>query len=158
MIGLIIAILTFNIIAFFTNRRLTKNQILHIWTVTISLQVLFDLFIDNKYHGYWYFSKEIDEWWKEVPTLMILIPPVNMMFLNWYPFGKALYKRILYIFFWLIAIFLYELLTLIPEPWGYFNYGWWTVKHTFIADPLLLIFILNYYKLIRKFEIQKSDE
>ncbi|QHA93133.1 hypothetical protein [Bacillus sp. N1-1] len=152
MIGLTVAIITFNFIAFFTNKRLTKNQIVHIWTITISLQLLFDLYIDNKYHGYWYFSTDIDEWWKELPTLILLIPPVNMMFLNWYPFEKDLSKRILYIFCWLIAIFLYELLALLPEPWGYFNYGWWGVKHTILADPLLLLFILYYYKWIRKIE------
>lgn len=97
MIGLIIAIILFNFIAFKTNKRLTANQIVHIWAFTIALQQLGDLYIDTKYHGYWYFSKDIDGW-REILTLTVLIPPVNMMFLNWYPSGEAFHKRIMYIF------------------------------------------------------------
>jgi hypothetical protein len=152
MTGLIIAIIIFNVIAFRTNKRITKNQVIHIWTVSIALQSLFDLFIDNKFHGYWYFSNNIDGWWKEIPVLTILIPPVNIMFLNWYPFERRFYKRVVYIFFWLIVILIYEYLTLLPEPWGYFNYGWWTLWHSAAIDPILLIFILKYYKWICKME------
>jgi hypothetical protein len=151
MIGLIIAIILFNFIAFKTNKRLTTNQIVHIWAFTIALQQLGDLYIDTKYHGYWYFSKDIDGW-SEIPTLIMLLPPVNMMFLNWYPFGRSFHKRIIYIFYWVIAILLYEAITLLPEPWGYFNYGWWNLWHSAIIDPLLLLIVLGYYKWIYKLE------
>ncbi|MCU7746632.1 hypothetical protein N7983_26385 [Priestia megaterium] len=151
MIGLIIAIVLFNFIAFKTNKRLTANQIVHIWAFTIALQQLGDLYIDTKYHGYWYFSKDIDGW-SEIPTLTVLLPPVNMMFLNWYPFGRLFHKRIRYVFYWVIAILLYEAITLLPEPWGYFNYGWWNLWHSAIIDPLLLLIVLGYYKWICKLE------
>jgi hypothetical protein len=147
MIGLIIAIILFNFIAFKTNKRLTANQIVHIWAFTIALQQLGDLYIDTKYHAYWYFSKDIDGW-GEILTLTVLIPPVNMMFLNWYPSGEVFYKRIMYIFYWVIAILLYEVITLLPEPWGYFKYGWWNLWHSAIIDPLLLLIVLGYYKWI----------
>lgn len=52
MIGLIIAIIIFNIIAFKTNKNLTANQIIHIWLFTITLQKTFDVFVDLKFHGY----------------------------------------------------------------------------------------------------------
>jgi len=54
MIGLIIAIIISNFIAFKTNKSLTPNQIIHIWTFTIALQALVDTYIDAKYHAYWY--------------------------------------------------------------------------------------------------------
>jgi hypothetical protein len=44
MTGLIIAIILFNFIAFKTNKRLTANQIVHIWTFTIALQGLGDIY------------------------------------------------------------------------------------------------------------------
>lgn len=52
MIGLIIAIILFNIVAFKANTKLTLNQILHLWTFTIAFQQIFDLMVNIKYHGY----------------------------------------------------------------------------------------------------------
>lgn len=89
MLGLIIAIIVFNVVAFTTNKRLTNNQILHIWTFTISFQTLADMYLDVKYQGYWYFTQEVEL--VSILNLTMLIPPVNMMFLQWYPFQKPLY-------------------------------------------------------------------
>ncbi|MCM3571318.1 hypothetical protein [Neobacillus mesonae] len=150
MIGLIFAVILFNLIAFMTNKRMNKNQIVHIWVFTVALQVLTDTYIDGKYHGYWYFDKAIDI--KSIPALILLIPPVNIMFLNWYPFERTLYKRLLYIIYWVIAITLYEAVTMLPEPWGYFNHGWWKLWYSAIVNPLLLLIVLFYYKWILKIE------
>jgi hypothetical protein len=43
-------------------------------------------------------------------------------------------------------------LTLLPEPWGYFHYGWWKLWHAAILDPILLLILLGFYKLICKLE------
>lgn len=150
MIGLIIAVIFFNVIAFITNKRLTKNQIVHIWTFTIIFQGIADLYIDQKYSGYWYFSKEVD--WSSLPSLTMLLPPVNMVFLNWYPFNSPLFKKILYYIYWLGFMVIYEEIALLPGPWGYFNYGWWKLEYSIIVDPILLVILLNYYKWICKIE------
>jgi hypothetical protein len=150
MIGLLIAIIVFNLIAFRTNTTLTLNQILHVWTFTIASQQTFDLLIEFKYEGYWYFGKEVD--WMGLLAHTILIPPVNMMFLNWYPFKKKLRHKTRYIVIWVIAILIYETITLLPKPWGYFHYGWWKLWYAAIVDPILLLILLNYYKWIRKAE------
>ncbi|WP_306418533.1 hypothetical protein [Bacillus sp. AFS076308] len=72
MIGLIFAVILFNLIALKTNKRLTKNQIVHIWSFTIILQAIADLYIDQKYHGYWYFTRHVD--FAALPTLTMLLP------------------------------------------------------------------------------------
>jgi hypothetical protein len=150
MIGLIFAIILFNLVAFKTNRNLTRNQIVHIWAFTIALQGLADLYIDVKYHGYYYFYKEVD--WNSLLTLTLVLPPVNMMFLNWYPFNKKWIKKTIYMSLWVIGILIYELITLLPEPWGYFNYGWWNIWYSTLVDPFLLIIVVKYYKWICKIE------
>ena len=150
MIGLIISVVIFNIIAFKTNKRLTENQIFHIWTFTIAFQNMFDLFTDFRYHAYWYFSKEID--WSGLPAHIFLLPPVNMMFLSWYPFKRPLSKQILYFICWTISILVYESITLLPQPWGYFHYGWWGIWHSAIIDPILFLILLGYYKRVCKAE------
>jgi hypothetical protein len=150
MIGLITAIIIFNIIAFKTNKKLTSNQIYQIWTFTIAFQNVFDLFIDMKYHGYWYFTQDVN--WSALPAHIMLLPPVNMMFLNWFPFNTKLSKRFFYFIFWVIGILIYELIACLPKPWGYFHYGWWKIWHSAIIDPILFLILLGYYKLICKAE------
>lgn len=150
MLGLITAIIIFNFIAFITNKNLTKNQVVHIWTFTVALQGLADLYIDQKYHGYWYFSKGIE--WESLLTLTMIIPPVNMMFLNWYPFGATLFKHAMYYFCWVLFMIVYEMIALLPEPWGYFNYGWWTIWYSVLVNPFLLMLVLNFYKWVIKIE------
>jgi hypothetical protein len=146
MIGLIIALITFNFIAFYTNRRLTLNQIVHIWCFTVALHLNFDFYIDLQYKGYWYFSQKAD--WMEIPTNIFLLPPVNMIFLNFFPFHKSLLKKGIFFILFLIAIILYEVITLLPEPWGYFHYGWWNLGYTAMLNPILLFILLGYYKWI----------
>lgn len=150
MIGLILAVVIFNFIAFKTNKTLTANQIVHIWAFTIALQTTFDMYIECKYHGYWYFDKEI-EWVGLLPHL-VLLPPVNLIFLNWYPYKAKMFKQILYFFVFVMLILIYEMVALLPEPWGYFHYGWWKLWHAAIIDPILLIILLKYYKWICRLE------
>lgn len=152
MIGFITAIILFNLLAFATNKRLNINQVLHIWTFTIAFQAVTETYTDFKYHGYWYFTKEIN-WWV-LPAFTMLIPPVNIIFLNWYPFRQGLSKQILYILCWVIAITLYELIALLPEPWGYFRHAWWSIWYSLLVYPVLLIAVLQYYKWICKIENQ----
>ncbi|MDF1508607.1 hypothetical protein PZE06_10440 [Robertmurraya sp. DFI.2.37] len=150
MIGLLIAIVIFNYLGFKYNR-LTQNQTLHIWSFTIAFQGLFDMLIEYKYHGYWYFSKEVE--WRGVLAHTILIPPVNMLFLSFFPFRKKRVEQVRYIFLWTVAILCYEALTLLPEPWGYFYNGWWTLWHSAAVDPILFFILLAYFKWVLRLEL-----
>ncbi|MFJ7726276.1 hypothetical protein ACIQXV_08940 [Neobacillus sp. NPDC097160] len=150
MIGLLLAIFILNYIAFKKNKKFTGNQIAHIWTFTIAFQVIFDVFVEFKYYGYWYFDKEIE--WKGVIPHLFLVPPANMIFLNWYPFKTNIVKQIFYIIVFVVFILFYEMITLLPAPWGYFHYGWWRIWHAAIINPFLLLILLGYYKWICKLE------
>ncbi|MGD6856585.1 hypothetical protein [Bacillus infantis] len=150
MAGLIISIIIFNIAAVKFGKTLTGNQKLHIWTFTIAFQQTFDVIIEFKLHGYWYFSLDPD--FGGLLAHTVLLPPVNILFLSRYPFSSDRLTRIFYVFFWVIAILLYEYFTLLPEPWGYFHYGWWKLWHAAIADPILFLLLIQYYKWIRKLE------
>lgn len=154
MIGLTIAIITFNLTAFLTNKKLSRSQIVHIWMFTIAFQQTFDIFVEFKYHGYWYFGKGID--WKGLLPHLFIVPPVNLMFLNWYPSEKKHFIRFMYIFIFVGFILLYEAITLIPEPWGYFHNGWWKLWLSAIVDPILLLILLFYYNWICKLEQNKQ--
>lgn len=147
MIVLLISVVIFNLIAFKFNKRLLASQIVQIWTFTIAFQMLFDLVVEFKYHSYWYFSSGVD--WVGLIPRTVLIPPVNMIFLNLYPFEKKVLNKILYLVFFVILILVYELIALLPEPWGYFHYGWWQIWYSAIVDPIILFCLLGFYKWIQ---------
>ncbi len=150
MVGLIVAIIVFNVIGFKTNKILTANQTVHIWVFTIALQNIVDIMVEFKYYGYWYFDKEID--WVGLLPHLVLIPPVNIIFLNWYPYKSKMMKRFLYLIGFVFVLLIYEVITLLPEPWGYFHYGWWKLSYAVIVDPILLLILLGYYKWICRLE------
>ena len=150
MIILYSSILAFNILAFKTVKGFSGNKILHLVMFTCAFQLIFDVFIDLKYEGYWYGTKGID--WGVLPAYFILIPPVNMIFLNWFPFNKSLVKKVVYIGIWEVFLLSYEYITLLPEPWGYFHYGWWTLWHSALINPFLLLILVGFYKLIDRLE------
>ncbi len=152
---MLIAIFVFNFVAFSKVRNLSVNQIVHITVFTIAFQTFADLYLDLKYHGYWYFSKGVD--FLSIPTLTMIIPPVNVMFLNWYPLKRPLMKQALYIICWTIPLLMYETLALLPAPWGYFHYGWWKLWYSAIVDPILLVILVLYYKWILKIEKNQAN-
>jgi hypothetical protein len=150
MVGLIVAIIVFNLIAFKTNKKLTRSEIVQIWTFTIAFQQSYDILFEFKFHAYWYFGKEVD--WSGFLAHLLLLSPVNMMFLNWYPYKKKVTNQILYISLFVIATLIYELITLLPSPWGYFHLGWWKIWYDAFWVPLLLCILLWFYKWVRWLE------
>ncbi|UFU00302.1 hypothetical protein KO561_04945 [Radiobacillus kanasensis] len=144
MIGLLTAIVIFNILAYKTNKDLTRKEIAHIWCFTIAFQAVFDTYIDIKYNAYWYFSPDVD--WISLPAVLLLLPPVNHIFINWYPFKRSIGKQIIYFLCWEVVLLAYELLTQLPQPWGYFYYGWWNLGYSVLLNPILLLIVVFYYK------------
>jgi len=150
MIGLILAILIFNGIAWKVNKKLSRNQMVHIWFFTIAFQQTHDLIVEFKLGGYWYFNPGVD--WAGLLAHTILIAPVNILFLNFFPFGKKFYKKFLYFSAWLAFIIIYEIIAALPEPYGYFHYGWWKLQYSMVEDVILLLILLGFYKYIVNLE------
>ncbi|WP_040207469.1 hypothetical protein [Neobacillus jeddahensis] len=150
MIGLMIAVLIFNFIALKVKKQLTRSQMVQVWIFSVSLQFVVDVFISLKYGAYWYFSKGVD--WESLPAYFFLVSPVNIIFLNFYPFKAKLKKQALYMSAFVIFCLVYELVTLLPEPWGFFHYGWWKLWYSIGLNPILFLILLGYFKWICKLE------
>ncbi|WP_319005755.1 hypothetical protein [Metabacillus niabensis] len=102
--------------------------------------------MEYKYGAYWYFDKGVD--WLGLLAHIFLIPPVNMMFLNWYPSKSTLIKQLLYIIFWTCFVVIYEITAILPEPIGFFYLGWWEIWYDIFVAPILFVILIVYFKLI----------
>lgn len=156
MIILYSSVILFNLFAFKKVNKLSGNMILHIWIFTCAFQLLFDVFIDLKYQGYWYVTKGID--WSATPAYTALIPPVNLLFIQWFPFHQSLRRKIVYIAIWEVCLLFYESLATMPAPWGFFHYGWWTLWHSAFVNPLLLMLLIGYYKFASSLEVKVKND
>ncbi|MBS4172197.1 hypothetical protein KHA87_02815 [Bacillus sp. FJAT-49736] len=150
MILLYTSAFIFNLVAFKASHKMSANKVVHIWCFTTAFQLIWDVFVSLKYHGYWYFTQGID--FSALPAYFLLVQPVNVIFLAWYPFKKPIKKRLYYIFIWLIFLLLYEELTTLPKPWGFFRYGWWNIWYSGLLDIILLSILIQFYKWISKLE------
>ncbi|WP_246141210.1 hypothetical protein [Bacillus marasmi] len=155
---LYISIFLFNYIALKMNKIKTMNRIVHIWLFTITIQIIFDVIIEFKYHGYWYFDKGVD--WHGLPAHLFLIPPVNVMVISWFPFKTNLFKQTIYILCWTLVVVFYEWVTILPEPWGFFHFGWWKLWYDLIIVPVLILILVGFYKWVIKLELKicNADE
>lgn len=156
MIGLATGIVVFIFIALKTNKRLPMNHVLQIWTFSAALQTGFDVYMIMKYKGYWYFERDAIEFAAILPHLF-LVPAVNIIFLNKYPFDNRLIKRVLCIAIWTVGIVIYELITLLPEPWGFLRYGWWNIWYSALLDPILFFILVKYYRLVKRLDKKVSN-
>jgi len=146
MILFFTSIILFNFITFTFAKRLTGNQISHIWTFTISFQLIFDLLIEHKFLGYWYFDKDVELF--DLLAHFFLIPPVNIIFLNWFPTKSTFFKQIIYISAWTCFTLIYEYMATLPKPFGFFHLGWWRVWYDIFVVPILFLILLGYFKYV----------
>lgn len=146
MVGFWVSLFVFNVLAFFFHHRLSNVQILCVWLFTVSFQTITDVFLDFHYQAYWYFTKEVE--WLTLPNVLFLVPPVNIIFLHFFPFGEGKKKQLVYLFGFTVTILLYELFTLLPQPLGYFHYGWWEFYYSALLDPFLLLSVVGFYKFV----------
>lgn len=156
MIGLATGIVVCIFIVLKMNKRLPMKHILQIWTFSAAFQTGFDVFMIVRHKGYWYFDRETIEYAAILPHLL-LVPAVNIIFLNRYPFNRPRIKRVLYVAIWTVGIVIYELITLLPEPWGFLRYGWWNIWYSAGLDPILFFILVKYYRLIRRLDKKESN-
>ncbi|WP_059351297.1 hypothetical protein [Bacillus coahuilensis] len=88
-LGLIVFALLFNVIAFFVNK-LNYKQLAHVYSFSVAFALIFDLFVNFSFQGYWYFENEL--LWDGLAAMILLVVPANIVFLNWYPFNTSLKK------------------------------------------------------------------
>ena len=86
---------------------------------------------------------------------LLLVPPVNVLFIKNGIHIMRMVESSFYIITMGNGTLGYEFLALLPEPWGYFHYGWWNIGYSIILNPILLILLYLYYKWI-VLKIEKS--
>ncbi|MFE7820495.1 CBO0543 family protein [Priestia megaterium] len=120
---------------------------------TTSLFVMFlgsvaDIYLDVKYDLYGFFTKGVD--FEYLLIFIFIYPATNSVFLNFYPQGKSLFRKALYITVWVILTTLFEYISTQTEV---FYYNGWKILYSFFCYPFLYIAMVLNLKTIRRLQV-----
>ncbi|WP_248925982.1 CBO0543 family protein [Paenibacillus hamazuiensis] len=151
MLFLYISVIVLNAAAYWIPKKLTKQE-LYITTIfAYVLQWLTDMILDLKYDLYGYFGKGFN--WPSLLVVYGIFPAVNILYLNLYPYGRSVGRKVLYIFGWTAFTLLYEVVALKS---GWFYYNGWKLWYSAIADPVLFVMLGVHLKIIRRLFYERN--
>jgi hypothetical protein len=139
MVYLIITILVFNIVVFLIPKRLSKIEIYSTIMFGIVFELLANITLGLSLDMYNYFEKGVQ--WYDFPVIFGVFPALNVIIFNYFPFGKSILKKALYILGWSAFLVLYEWGAV---NYGYFNYYNWKLWYSALCyPPILMILACN---------------
>lgn len=94
MMYVFMCFLVFNLLAFFAPKRLVPIEIYATCIFAYAYGVTTDLVLDLHYNLYGYLQKGFQ--WLTLLAVIMYFPSISFLFLNFYPFNKALKKSTLY--------------------------------------------------------------
>ncbi|KAA9019472.1 CBO0543 family protein [Niallia endozanthoxylica] len=147
MFYLLISVFVFNLVAFLVPKYIKKQEIYATALFSLALGLISDITLDLKYNLYGYFEKGLQL--KGFLPIVGLFPASGILFLNFYPKEKSLFKKIIYIFFWVMFSLFYEW-TAIKS--GFFYHNKWLFLYSALIYPVLLWMHLLHLSLFRHIE------
>ncbi|MFB9330025.1 CBO0543 family protein [Paenibacillus aurantiacus] len=100
------------------------------------LQLITDIILDAKYDWYGYFYHGPDVY--SVLACLLIYPPFNAIYLNYFPYGQRVMKQIAYIFAYCVFAVVYEW-TAVQS--GYFYYNGWKLWYSALVYPFLFLLL-----------------
>jgi len=150
LIFLILTVIVFNLIALFIPKRLSGIEILTTTLFSLYFESLANVYLDLKYDLYGYFTKGVN--WRSFIYVIGIYAPVNIVYLNYFPYKKQFFNKAIYILGWSCFAYIFEFLFL----WsGTFYYNGWKFWYSVIIYPILYLILVCFHKyvyyLLRKF-------
>ncbi|MCF8564601.1 hypothetical protein LLE49_07560 [Alicyclobacillus tolerans] len=136
---LIVSVVVLNVAARMMPKRLTAWEV---WTTSLFAlvcELVVNIVLDLKFDFYGYFEKGVQG--GSFIAIFGLFPSANTIFLNFYPFGRHKWQKVLYILGSSGFCVIFEYASLKS---GYFYYHGWKLWYSALFyPPLLWLMVLN---------------
>jgi hypothetical protein len=142
---LIASMLSFNGVAYFMPKVISRLQMFVSFFTSMMLLLEFDSYVDFKYNLYGYFDKGID--WRGGVATFGIIPAVVIIFLNLFPYNKPILNKIIFLFSCMIYCVIYEIISV---KIGFFYWNGWKLWWSIPMDLILFGYALLMNKIVRK--------
>jgi len=133
------------IIIYLIPKNLKKHEIYTMSVLAILLGTTADLIFAVKYNLYILVTEDID--YSPIFVGFFIYPAFNLIILNYFPYKKSLWQKIIYIFIWTIISLLYEVISVKVD---FLHYRTWTLLYSAIVYPIVIIFFSYNLYLYRK--------
>jgi hypothetical protein len=147
---LILSLIIFYLIAILMPKRISWLQIWSVTLFSLVLENMSDMVLDLKLNLFGYIAPG-NQWSGFLP--IFLYPPINAIFLNYFPYDKRKFSKLLYILGWTVFCLVYEVGALRS---GFFYYTKWKLWYSALCYPVLLLFVLGNYRLTERLRL-RSD-
>jgi hypothetical protein len=145
MMYVFVCFLVFNFLAFFAPKRLVPIEIYATCIFAYAYGVTTDLVLDLYYNLYGYLQKGFQ--WLSLLAVMMYLPSISFLFLNFYPFNKALGRKVLYILSWTLFSVVFEWFVVNTD---FFYYNGWKLLYSALVYPIIFLILVSNLKLVRK--------
>lgn len=146
MLFIVISLIILYTFIFFMPKRISKLEMYTNSLFAVLFATLTDLYLDVKYHLYWYFGREVDWIW-----LIVLLggkPAVTIIYLNFFPRAGPALKKAAYIAGWTVFLTAFEYGAV--EIGEFLHYGKWNLLYSFILYPFIILILYWNFLVIRK--------
>ncbi|PYI54507.1 CBO0543 family protein [Paenibacillus flagellatus] len=140
----IVSVIVFNLAVTFMPKRINAIETYATALFALGLNNLCDFIFNLQFHLYGYFEEGVD--WKGYLVIYGIYPQVNMLFLNFFPFGKGLGTKASYILGWSIFATAYEALATHTEMFYYNGWKWW---YSACLYPIAFLLLISNLKVVR---------
>lgn len=137
---LIASLVTFYVIAIWIPKRISWLQIWSTSLFSLVVESMSDMTLDLKLNLFGYIAPG-DQWSGFLP--IFIYPPVNTIFLNYYPYESSKFEKLVYIVGWTAFCLAYEVAALRS---GFFYYKKWKLWYSAFCYPVLLLMVLGNYR------------
>jgi hypothetical protein len=138
-------VILFWLVILLSKKNLSKLEMYTTSFFALTFELVANIYLDLKYDLYGYFNEGPD--WETLPSLILIFPAVNIIFLNFYPFSKRRTYQILYILICSIIGTLFEWVYLQTK---YFYHNQWTLWLSFLCYPIIFYILVLNLRIIRK--------
>lgn len=156
MLLILPTMIIFSIIVIFMPKKLTLIEYYTTTAVSIIIQLITDYILECIYNLYGYFVPGAD--WKTLLIIFFLYPPMNLIFLNFYPVFSNIFKKFFYVLSFSAFATVYEWLALKAHVFYYDN---WKLWYSAVLYPAIFVILILSLKLVQKIislsNIQNSD-
>jgi hypothetical protein len=135
----------FNLIAFFSPKKLNKIEIYATSIFAFVYGLLTDIILNLHYHLYGYFQEGFD--WLALLGILLYFPSISFLFLNFYPSTKKLGTKVLYILLRTAFSVFFEWVSL---QTAFFYYVSWKLWYSALLYPFIFLTLIIHWKFIQR--------
>ncbi|GGE56588.1 hypothetical protein GCM10011391_39370 [Pullulanibacillus camelliae] len=141
------------VLVILSKKRISQLEMFTSAVFAVVLDFIVDYLLEFRYHLYGYF-KTFSADYEDLIVILGIYPLIDILFLNYYPIGKSIHKRVGYILGWSAFSVVYEWVAVQTHL---FYYNGWKLIYSVPIYPLLFLILIGQFLFIKRLKAMDTD-